>query len=156
MGVETATCAGTRGQEPTHRRVLVPSFAPAVVTTRGRRETNQDRVCALRTRVGAEPAVLLAVADGIGGLPAGEQAADLALQVVGHYAHYAIPDLEPGSEADPGGPLRARPGRQPPHLALGAGTRPRRHRGQHARVRPRVGPPLPRRPRGGQPLLLRR
>ena len=70
-----------------------------MVTTRGRREANQDRVCALRTLVGTEAAVLLAVADGIGGLPAGEQAADLALQVVGHYAHYVIPDLEPGPRA---------------------------------------------------------
>lgn len=76
------------------RRPLVPSLTPAVVTTRGRRETNQDRVCALRTLVGREPAVLLAVADGIGGLPAGEQAADLALQVVGHYAHYVLPEAE--------------------------------------------------------------
>ena len=75
-------------------RPLVPSLTPAVVTTRGRRETNQDRVCALRTLVGGEPAVLLAVADGIGGLPAGEQAADLALQVVGHYAHYVLPEAE--------------------------------------------------------------
>jgi PPM family protein phosphatase len=73
---------------------LAPRLAPAVVTTRGRRETNQDRVCALRTLVGGKPAVLLAVADGIGGLPAGEQAADLALQVVSHYAHYVIPDAE--------------------------------------------------------------
>ena len=48
---------------------------------------------------GGDPAVLLAVADGIGGLPAGEQAADLALQVVGHYAHYVIPDLESSSAA---------------------------------------------------------
>jgi protein phosphatase len=77
------------------RRPLVPSLTPAVVTTRGRRETNEDRVCALRTLVGSEPAVLLAVADGIGGLPAGEHAADLALQVVSHYAHYVIPETEP-------------------------------------------------------------
>jgi len=77
------------------RRLLVPSLAPAVVTTRGRRERNQDRVCALRTLVGGETAVLLAVADGIGGLAAGEQAADLALQVVSHYAHSMIPDTEP-------------------------------------------------------------
>jgi protein phosphatase len=49
--------------------------------------------------VGGEPAVLLAVADGIGGLLAGEQAADLALQVVGHYAHYVIPDLDPRPES---------------------------------------------------------
>jgi len=81
------------------RRPLVPSLTPAVVTTRGRRDTNQDRVCALRTLVGGQPGVLLAVADGIGGLPAGEQAADLALQVVSHYAHYVLPE----SEASPAG-----------------------------------------------------
>jgi protein phosphatase len=38
----------------------------------------------------------LAVADGFGGGPAGEHAADLALQVVSHYAHYVIPETEPG------------------------------------------------------------
>jgi protein phosphatase len=43
--------------------------------------------------VGSEPAVLLAVADGIGA--EGEQAAELALQVVGHYAHYVIPLAAP-------------------------------------------------------------
>lgn len=83
------------GQDALPRRPLVPSLAPAVVTTRGRRDTNQDRVCALRTLVGGEPAVLLAVADGIGGLPAGEQAAELALQVVSHYAHYVLPEALP-------------------------------------------------------------
>jgi len=81
--------------EPPARRLPTAPMAPAVLTTRGRRETNQDRVCALRTLVGGEPAVLLAVADGIGGLNAGEKAADLALQVVGHYAHCVIPDTEP-------------------------------------------------------------
>jgi protein phosphatase len=75
-----------------HRRPLTPSLTPALLTTRGRRDTNQDRVCALRTLVAGQPAVLLAVADGIGGLPAGEQAADLALQVVSHYAHYVVPE----------------------------------------------------------------
>jgi len=98
MTVEPPTSTRVRAPDP-HRRPLVPSLTPAVVTTRGRRETNQDRVCALRTLVGGEPAVLLAVADGIGGLPAGEQAAELALQVVSHYAHYVLPE----SEASPAG-----------------------------------------------------
>ena len=93
MTGESPTSTRTRAPEPP-RRPLVPSLTPAVVTTRGRRETNQDRVCALRTLVGGEPAVLLAVADGIGGLPAGEQAAELALQVVSHYAHYVLPESE--------------------------------------------------------------
>lgn len=100
MSAETRMNARAGGEESAlHRRPLVPSLTPAVVTTRGRRETNQDRVCALRTLVEGAPAVLLAVADGIGGLPAGEQAADLALQVVSHYAHYVIPDLAPGAAA---------------------------------------------------------
>lgn len=97
MGLPT-----TENSSPTslpHRRPLAPSLNPAVLTTRGRRDTNQDRVCALRTLVGGQPAVLLAVADGIGGLPAGEQAADLALQVVSHCAHYVIPDLAPRPDA---------------------------------------------------------
>ena len=98
MTGESPTSTRTRASEPP-RRPLVPSLTPAVVTTRGRRETNQDRVCALRTLIGGEPAVLLAVADGIGGLPAGEQAAELALQVVSHYAHYVLPE----SEASPAG-----------------------------------------------------
>jgi PPM family protein phosphatase len=70
-----------------------------VVTTRGRRETNQDRVCALRTLVGGKPAVLLAVADGIGGLPAGEQAAELALQAV----EPLRPLRDPRRRGDPAG-----------------------------------------------------
>jgi protein phosphatase len=99
VSVEAAMSTRTRETGSLKRRPLVPRLTPAVVTTRGRRETNQDRVCALRTVVGSEPALLLAVADGIGGLPAGEQAAELALQVVGHYAHYVIPDLHPRPEA---------------------------------------------------------
>jgi serine/threonine protein phosphatase PrpC len=94
MAVEVAMSTRTGAPQSPARRPLAPSLAPAVVTTRGRRETNQDRVCALRTLVGGQPAVLLAVADGIGGLPAGEQAAELALQAVGHFAHYVIPDAE--------------------------------------------------------------
>jgi serine/threonine protein phosphatase PrpC len=93
MTGDTPTRARVRAPEP-GRRPLVPSLTPAVVTTRGRRETNQDRVCALRTLVGNESAVLLALADGIGGLPAGEPAAELALQVVSHYAHYVLPESE--------------------------------------------------------------
>lgn len=85
----------TRAQGPGRRR-LSPSLTPAVATARGLRATNQDRVCALRTLVGGEPAVLLAVADGIGGLPAGERSADLAVQVVGHYARYVIPEVPSG------------------------------------------------------------
>ena len=154
VSVETDWSTRMRGQELHHRRLLTPSLTPAVVTTRGRRETNQDRVCALRTLVGGEPAVLLAVADGIGGLPAGEQAADLALQVVGHYAHYVIPDLGADAVA-----LRAGSpssfGRRAAGSGCGRGTTVSRHRRQHARLRPRLGAPLPRGPRRGQPLLLR-
>ena len=154
MTGETPTSTRARAPEPP-RRPLVPSLTPAVVTTRGRRETNQDRVCALRTLVGGEPAVLLAVADGIGGLPAGEQAADLALQVVGHYAHYVLPESEAERSRPPRHPGRPAPRRRPPDLALVARPGPRRRRRQHARVRPRLGPPLPGRSRRRQPLLLR-
>ncbi|HXK08654.1 MAG TPA: protein phosphatase 2C domain-containing protein [Vicinamibacteria bacterium] len=94
-----ATGGKGRDQGAAPRRPLVPSLTPAVVTTRGRRETNQDRVCALRTLVGGEPAVLLAVADGIGGLAAGEQAAELAVQEVCDFAHHVIPRIEPGPES---------------------------------------------------------
>lgn len=94
MPVETIMSDRAHGAQ--QRRPVVPALTTAVATTRGRRDTNQDRVCALRTLVGGEPAALLAVADGIGGLPAGEHAAELALQVVSHFAHYVIPETEPG------------------------------------------------------------
>jgi len=96
MAVETDMSTRAQGPGAPHRRPGVSSLTPALFTTRGRRETNQDRVCALRTLVAGEPAVLLAVADGIGGLPAGEHAAELALQVVSHFAHYVIPETEAG------------------------------------------------------------
>jgi protein phosphatase len=57
-----------------------PCPTPALLTTRGRRATNQDRVCAIRLVVAGHPAVLLAVADGMGGMQAGEQAAEEAIQ----------------------------------------------------------------------------
>jgi protein phosphatase len=94
MAVETTM--STRTQGPPQRRPGTSSLTPALFTTRGCRDTNQDRVCALRTVVAGEPAVLLAVADGIGGLPAGGHAAELALQVVSHFAHYVIPETEAG------------------------------------------------------------
>lgn len=76
-----------------------PNLHPAVLTTRGRRETNQDRVCALRSRVGDRSAVLLALADGIGGLPASERAAELAIEIASEYAHRVIPQVEPSANA---------------------------------------------------------
>jgi serine/threonine protein phosphatase PrpC len=79
----------------TRARRPVSTLVPTVFTTRGRREANEDRVCALRTLVGGEPALILALADGIGGLPGGGQAAELAIQVLGHYAHYVVPESEP-------------------------------------------------------------
>jgi hypothetical protein len=43
LAPDQPTSTRMRAPDP-HRRRLVPSLTPAVVTSRGRRETNQDRV----------------------------------------------------------------------------------------------------------------
>ncbi len=61
------------------------------VTTQGRRETNQDRACAIRTALGGQPATVLAVADGMGGMRDGDRAAELAIEEVRSFAGTVLP-----------------------------------------------------------------
>lgn len=64
----------------------------AALTDRGRkRRVNEDRAVAVRLRVSAQPAYLLAVADGVGGAPAGGTASQLAIDTVEHWP-LSIPD----------------------------------------------------------------
>jgi protein phosphatase len=69
------------------------TLTPAAVTLRGRRHSNQDRVCIQPSTVGGQPAVVMAVADGIGGLMAGEHAAELSLETVRDFADEQLPGL---------------------------------------------------------------
>jgi protein phosphatase len=62
-----------------------------VLTTIGRRESNQDRACALTTSIGGIPAVVLAVADGMGGMRDGDRAAEIAIATVRRYADEVFP-----------------------------------------------------------------
>jgi serine/threonine protein phosphatase PrpC len=70
----------------------------ATFSSTGRRESNQDRVAAFATTLGGQPAAALAVADGIGGLDGGEEAAALAIEAVSRLASADLPRLPP----DPG------------------------------------------------------
>lgn len=58
----------------------------------GRRESNQDRLCIEKTLISGTPAILLAVADGMGGLDAGDKAAEIAIGTVGKYARDVFPN----------------------------------------------------------------
>ena len=66
-------------------------------TDKGRRETNQDRVCAVETRVFGNAAYLLALADGLGGMAEGERAAEIAIETAREFARDVFPALEPSS-----------------------------------------------------------
>ncbi len=56
----------------------------AAHTDRGRkRRITEDRAVAKRLRLGGRQAYLLAVADGVGGAPAGETASQLAIEIIG-------------------------------------------------------------------------
>lgn len=69
------------------------TLRPATATLRGRRYSNQDRVCVRPSTVAGQPAVVMAVADGIGGLMAGEHAAELSLETVREFADERLPGL---------------------------------------------------------------
>ena len=64
-----------------------------VISEAGRRESNQDRACAEVTTVRGKPAVLLALADGMGGMNAGDRAAEIAIDTVREYATGVVPSL---------------------------------------------------------------
>ena len=63
------------------------------------RETNQDRVCEEATSLFGEPAIVLAVADGMGGMRAGDKAAEIAIETVRRYAKEIFPVLPHSREA---------------------------------------------------------
>lgn len=71
----------------------------ATFSTAGRRESNQDRAGAFPTTVGGESAAVLAVADGIGGLDGGEEAASLAIEAVAGLARRDLPRTAPRPDA---------------------------------------------------------
>lgn len=71
----------------------------ATFTQTGPRESNQDRVGGFVTRVGGHAAVVLAVADGIGGLDGGEEAASLAIDAVARLATLDLPSCPERPEA---------------------------------------------------------
>lgn len=57
-----------------------------LVSNIGRREVNQDRACVEPTTVAGEPGVVLAIADGMGGMRGGDRAAEIAIETVREYA----------------------------------------------------------------------
>ena len=73
--------------------------SPCAISETGRRETNQDRVCAESTTVLGEAAWLLAVADGMGGMSAGDDAAQIAIDTVREYAAGALTTVTSGPPA---------------------------------------------------------
>jgi PPM family protein phosphatase len=68
------------------RAVRAASFSSA-----GRRESNQDRATVVETTLNGASAVVLAVADGIGGLEGGEEAATIAIDAIGRFARERLP-----------------------------------------------------------------
>jgi protein phosphatase len=65
----------------------------AKLTHTGARESNQDRVFAGKISLFGKPAVLLAVADGMGGMQAGDKAAEIAIETVQKYGADVLPSL---------------------------------------------------------------
>jgi len=75
------------------------NFSVDTATTPGPREANQDRVFRATTTIaGRHPAIVLAVADGMGGMQSGDRAAELAVETVERYVREVFPEL-PESQA---------------------------------------------------------
>ena len=70
-----------------------PKANTSSVTTSGLRATNQDRFCVEASEVFDIPAILLAVADGMGGMQAGDKAAEIAIETVRRYAKEVFPQV---------------------------------------------------------------
>lgn len=71
----------------------------AAFSSPGRRESNQDRAAVLATAIDGGDAIVLAVADGIGGLEGGEEAAAFAMRAVQRLAEASLrrPRRTPGT-----------------------------------------------------------
>ena len=72
----------------------MPVARTCSATTTGVRPTNQDRVCVEESRLAGELAVVVAVADGMGGLKEGDLAAEIAVSTVRRYAREVFPESE--------------------------------------------------------------
>jgi len=67
----------------------------AVLSEVGCRPKNQDRASVLSTNISAVATEVLAVADGMGGLHAGDQAAEIAIELVSQYCRDVFPNVGP-------------------------------------------------------------
>lgn len=72
-----------------------------VVSETGRRDVNQDRACVEPTVVAGEPGVVIAVADGMGGMRAGDKAAEIAIATVREYATRGFADVPVATNGTP-------------------------------------------------------
>lgn len=79
----------------------------AFFSSPGRRESNQDRAAAVSTTIGGTEAVVVAVADGIGGLDGGEEAAVIAIDAIGRFARLDLPGMPARPQAIAGALVRA-------------------------------------------------
>jgi PPM family protein phosphatase len=70
-----------------------------VSTTAGARQTNQDRAFAEPCTVSGQPALVLAVADGMGGMQSGDRAAEIAIETVRRHAKEVLPSVPDAREA---------------------------------------------------------
>ena len=72
-----------------------------VVSETGRRDINQDRACVEPTVVAGEPGVVIAVADGMGGMRSGDKAAEIAIATVREYATRGFADVPVATNGTP-------------------------------------------------------
>lgn len=72
-----------------------------VVSETGRRDVNQDRACVEPTVVAGEPGVVIAVADGMGGMRSGDKAAEIAIATVREYATRGFADVPVATNGTP-------------------------------------------------------
>lgn len=67
------------------------NVATCVSTTQGLRSEHQDRYCIEHSTLWGQPALILALADGMGGLEGGTAAAESAIETVRDYAQQHLP-----------------------------------------------------------------
>ncbi|RPJ56870.1 MAG: serine/threonine-protein phosphatase [Acidobacteria bacterium] len=69
------------------------NVSTCVSTTQGLRNEHQDRYCIEHSTLWKQPALILAVADGMGGLEAGGAAAESAIETVRDSARHGLPTI---------------------------------------------------------------